>query len=79
MEQDLCGFVRRLQARIQNLFEVPVDEVSETIVEKTFFEGVLVYTAFELALSRQSGDLCAHRCKCSCRNPTARGCLVDRQ
>jgi hypothetical protein len=52
MEQDLCGFVRRLQARIQNLFEVPVDEVSETIVEKTFFAGVLVYTAFELALSR---------------------------
>lgn len=36
----------------QNLFEVPVDEVSETIVEKTFFEGVLVYTATDQATSR---------------------------
>jgi predicted amidohydrolase YtcJ len=36
----------------QNLFEVPVGEVSETIVEKTFFEGVLVYMASDQAIPR---------------------------
>jgi predicted amidohydrolase YtcJ len=29
----------------RNLFEVPVESISETRVEQTFFEGQLVYEA----------------------------------